>query len=133
MNFALTDEEWTLLASIPVSDVVDLAVTLDLAPPSEIGRRELFDACVPRIVAFVEVHGLPLSKYDADDLHELSGAERTALAELAGLSSRSEVRHLIKAGEKVYKTLQKEREDHPVAYMLPILLRPLVRFARHHR
>ncbi len=128
MVFALTDGESQLLGFVPVDDLVDLATELDMAPPQDIDRLGLLTECIPRLLEHGRRHGLPLSKYDADDLGELPQDHRQALASALGWDS--DVPSMIKAGAKVYKRTSSRSQ---VALLLPSLLKPLARYAFESR
>lgn len=129
MGFELTDDEWALMSGFPVSNLVDLAADLDLAPPEQIDRRALLNQCVPRMVDRFRAEGIPLSKYDQDDLEALSPAQLEAIARLQGVKGRATVAAVLKVGRTVYKTYQKNRPDNPVALMVPSLLTAVARAA----
>ena len=128
MAFALTDSESQQLSYVPIDDLVDLAVELDMAPPSDVDRLGLLTDCIPRLLELGRSKGLPFSKYDADDLEELNQDHRQALASAMGWSS--DVRSMLKAGAKVYKTYSSRSQ---VALLLPSLLKPLARYAFESR
>ena len=127
MAFALTDTEHDAVRFVPVGDLVALAVELDYMPPETINRRELLGELMPRLLELARREGLPFSKYDEDDLAELSQEHREALAHVMGWPSDS--RSMVKAGQKVYKVYRKDRRDSQVALLLPSLLKPLARAA----
>ena len=134
MSFAITDDEFRLVSGLPVQELVELAIELDILVPEEIDRRALVSECVVRIVDRGRKEGLPFSKYDREDLARLSPAELAAIAELQGLRPSASVRSVLKAGQKVYKTYSKTRPNSAVALSLPILLRAVARAAREgHR
>jgi hypothetical protein len=129
VTFQLTESEWALVASVPLDDLVALAVNLDIVLEADFDRRQALEQCIPRIVARAREEGLPLSAYDRGDVEELSEAGRAALAAL--LRTRPTTDAILKAGAKVYKArlkLQPSGHD-PYAYMIPLLLGPIVRAA----
>lgn len=128
MPFALTTSEAEQLGYVPVDDLVDLATELDMAPPAEIDRIGLLTECIPRLLDRGRDKGLPFSKYDEDDLVELPQEHRQALADALGWSS--DVRSMLKAGAKVYKSTSARSQ---VALLLPSLLKPLARYAFESR
>lgn len=125
----LTDAEWAFLQNIPELDLVDLAVDLDLLAPERVDGRALIDRCLPPLMARLEAEGVPLSKYDVDDLEALSQAHLDGLARLFGLSGRATVRQVLKQGQRVYRTYLKERPDNAVALLVPTLLPVIARVA----
>lgn len=128
MSFTFTDAEFAPLAALPVESIVDLAAELDLLVPESIDRRALLRESVLKLVVHAETHGLPFSKYDADDLAAL---DKEALAAIAGLQgTRPTVAAVVKQGQKVYKTYANRRSDHPIPLMLPMLLTAVARAAR---
>lgn len=134
MSFALTDDEWEILSRVPTEDLVQLAAELDLLVPEQVDGRTLVNLCVPLIVERGRRHHLPFSKYDLDDLRELSAADLAVLAEVQGLTPRATVQDVLKVGERAYRSRQSGRNRlDPFAYMIPILLTPIVRCATTHR
>lgn len=124
MKFSLSSEEAAQFAFVPVGDLVDLAVELDHVPDADINRLELLSELIPRLYERAQMHGLPFSKYDEEDLAELPRQHREALAEAMGWEG--DVKSILKAGAKVYKKIRKNSQ---VALLLPSLLRPLARHA----
>jgi hypothetical protein len=131
MTFELLDEEWELVRRVPVDDLIMLAAALDIVLPAEIDARALVGHCIPRLVAHARRGGLPFSKYDLDDLQELSPDHLQVLAVIQGLRPNAGVNEVLKVGERVYRSLQGGRNGlHPIAYMVPILLTPTLRCAQ---
>lgn len=130
MPFVLSEDEFAPLAGLPVDGIVDLAAELDIVAPEAIDRRQLLGECVEALVVHARTHGLPFSKYDADDLAELDAVDLEAIGRLQGLTGRVTVRAVVKRGEKVYKTFSSRRIDHPIPLMLPMLLSAVARAAR---
>ncbi len=131
MRFVLTEQETLGLDFLPDKDLADWAVDLDMMPAEEIDRRELLEKLVPRLLNLARREGLPFSKYDAQDLDELPEAHRQALARAMGW--KTETRAMIKAGEKIWKVYRKNRPGSQIPLMLPVLLKPLARFAYEMR
>lgn len=132
MSFALTDEEWALLAGVPREDLIELAAALEVVVPEEgASMRGVVESCVPRLLAQARDQGLPLSKYDEDDVRSLDGEALAALGQLQGVRGRATVSSVLRAGGKVYARRRKDfGEGHdPVAYMVPMLLHPMLRLA----
>ena len=116
---------------IPEGDLVDLAAELDMAVPEVIDRESLVAEAIDRLADLGRREGLPLSSYDQDDLEALPAAHLRAFAALLGTAP--DVRSVLKAGKKVYKTYRKTRPNSQVALMLPTLLGPLARYAAEGR
>ncbi len=127
MRFVLTREEAQGLDYLPDKDLADWAVDLDMVPEEEIDRLALVEELIPRLMSVAQREGLPFSKYDAQDLSDLPPTHREALARAMGW--RSDVRQMIRAGERVWKIYRKNRPGSQIPIMLPVLLRPLARFA----
>lgn len=125
MAFQLTDEEYGLVASLPEEDLVDLAVELDIPVGEVIDRRSVLDLCVVGFGELAKREGLPFSDYDREDLEQLPGAHRSALAHRLGVSDN--VSAILKSGRKLYKTYRRSRERSQVPLVLPALLGPICR------
>lgn len=130
MPFAFHEDEYAPLAALPVEGVVDLAAELDLVAPEKIDRRALLEQCVEALVAHARTNGLPFSKYDADDLNELSAEDLEAIGRLQGIRGRVTVNAILRSGKKVYRSYSAKRIDHPIPLMLPMLLSAVARAAR---
>lgn len=128
MGFDLTDAEYAPFDAFPLDGIVDLAAELEIVPPEAIDRRALLAQCVVALVAHGRANGLPFSKYDADDLGALSPDDLASIARLLGVSAT--VPAILKHGERVYRTFQTRRSDHPIPLMLPMLLSAVARAAR---
>lgn len=130
MSFALRDDEWARLNLVPVPDLIELAVEMDLLVPADPDGRQLIDLIIPALVTHGLAHGLPFSAYDLDDLAELNREELDAVARMEGLKPGSTAKQVVRAGERVFRDREKTRSGvDPVGYMLPVLLRPVVRHA----
>lgn len=125
----LTDTEWAFLQNVPESDLIDLAVDLDMLAPEKVDGRALIDQCLPYLLERFEREGLPLSKYDRDDLEALASRERDAIARLLGLAGGASVAQILRQGQRVYKTYLKERPGNAVALLVPTLLPVIARLA----
>jgi hypothetical protein len=131
VRFVLTDLETQGLDYLPDKDLADWAVELDLMPAEEIDRHGLLEELVPRLMDVARREGLPFSKYDALDLDELPDAHRRALARAMGW--KEDTRAMVRAGEKIWKVYRKNRPGSAIPLMLPLLLKPLARFAYEMR
>ena len=132
VDHELTDAEYEPIANLPIESLVDLAAELGIVVGSEIDRRRLTNLCVIGLVSHARTEGLPFSKYDLDDLDELSPFDRGAIAALVGLPGTATSAAIIKAGARVYKQYESKRIDHPIPLMLPMLLSAVARAARTH-
>lgn len=126
MTTRLTPEELTLFANIPEADLVEFAVDLDLAFPEIVDRRAILEEAIVELARVARTRGLPLSDYDRDDLEALPAAHLRALANLCGAPPH--VDGLLKAGRKSYKAY-KNNVMASIPMMVPMLLRPLARYA----
>jgi hypothetical protein len=126
MRASLTPDEFALFTHVPEADLVELAAELDLAIPAVIDRRELLEKAVVALAQVGRTRGLPLSPYDRDDLAALPPEHLRALAALCGTSPTVDA--LLKSGKKSYK-LYKNNLMSPIPMMVPMLLRPLARYA----
>lgn len=124
---AFSPAEAAALANLPHSELVDLAVELDILVPAQIDRLQLLENVLACLVVRARAEGLPLTPYDRDDLAELPPADRAALARLLG--HPDDIEAILKASEKVCKRYRKERPRSAVALLLPSLLAPLARWA----
>jgi len=127
MSEFFTPNERAMLENLPESELVELAAELGVAVPSVIRRQELMEQVVHELACHVRVHGLPLSRYDEEDLKALTPTELAALAKLVGVSPT--VNELLRAGKKVYKTYTRRKATSPIPLMVPTLLAPLARYA----
>lgn len=127
MPVVLEVHESQLFRNVPEGDLVDLAVELDLPVPERIERDALVGAAIEGIAQLARREGLPFSAYDQDDLAALPPDHLQALAELVG--AQPSVSGILKSGRKVYKAYRKTRPNSQVALMLPMLLKPLARYA----
>lgn len=122
-----TASERTMLANMPENDIVELAAELSVSVPETIQREELMQRVIVELARHVRVHGLPLSRYDADDLEALSPVELAGLARLVGVSAS--VPELLKAGKRAYKAYRNRKATSPIPLMVPTLLASLARYA----
>ncbi len=127
MSIVLTEDEWAVLRRIPETDLVDAAADLSMLTPEALDVRALLEDMIPLIIARLRDEGLPISKYDRDDLEALSASDRASVAKLQGLKPNASVSAMVKAGQKVYKTYLRTRPGNPVALLLPTLLPVIAR------
>jgi len=125
----INDDEWVVLTNITEDTLVNMAADLSLLVPSVIDRRSLCDHCVHAIVVRATEEGLPLSKYDLEDLNTLSADALDAIGRLQGLRPGAKAAQILKVGQNVYKFYQRNRPDNPVAMMVPTLLPVIARHA----
>lgn len=122
-----TPQESAALENLPHSELVDLAVELDLVVPARIERMSLLGDVVVALAERARTEGLPLSPYDREDLEALPAQDRAALARLIGQTDNVDA--ILKACQKVTKRYRSERPRSAVALMLPSLIAPLARWA----
>jgi hypothetical protein len=127
----LTPEEVAMFRNAPEEELVDLAIDLDVPVPEEIDLDGMLDRVVRNLAALAQREGLPFSRYDREDLEQLSQMERGAIARLNGVDPRADVESqisaLLKTGSKVYKMYRKTRPKSQIPMYLPMLLAPLAR------
>lgn len=129
---SLTPEERALLQKVPEDDLAEMAVDLDVLLDAELDRDTLIVKCLEGLLERAEREGLPLSKYDRDDLEALPDPHLQALGTLVGVSGRVTVRSMLRQGRKVWRKYKKERPNSPTALLVPLFLGPLARHA-HER
>lgn len=127
MSVVLEVHESQLFRNVPEGDLIDLAAELDLPIPERIDRDALVGAAIQSIAQLARREGLPFSTYDSDDLAALPPAHLAALADLVG--AQASVTAIVKSGRKVYRVYRKTKPNSSIAMMLPMLLRPLARYA----
>jgi len=127
MSSLFTPSERAMLANMPENDIVELAAELDVSVPAVIKRVELMEQVIVELARHARVNGLPLSKWDEEDLRDLSPRELTGLARLVGTSAT--VDDLLKSGKRAYKAYAKRKATSPIPLMVPTLLAPLARYA----
>lgn len=119
------DIDRPLLNAIPERDLVEMAIDLDIFVPEKIDRMQMIEQCIWAILKRARAEGLPLSRYDQDDLEALGADGLNAMSKLMGLSGPASVEKIIKKGRRVYKSYQKHRPDNATALLIPTLL-PLI-------
>ena len=123
----VTDAEWESLARLPVRELLELAADLDLLAPAVVDERVLIEQCLPVLVAWIKEHGLPVSKYDKEELENLPKRHLHALGRLVGVEKVS-VQRLIRDGTRLANKLGKTKQYESVVMMLPMLLTAIARY-----
>lgn len=121
----LTDQELSMLATVPERDLVDLVIDLDIPVEEDSVRDALLEQAVRRLADLAREEGLPLSSYDLEDLQALPEGHVRALAR--AMRVPADPRALVKAGEKVFKRYQKRAPRSQVPLMVPSLLPAVAR------
>lgn len=127
MTVSLTDQEWAFLSGIPEEDLVQMAVDLDILFPADPDLRAVLELCIGRLIEVLPTDGLPLSKYDRDDLAELPPSHLAGLARLVGLPPSSSVDQILKAGIKAHTAWTRSGRGRGVPLLVPTLLPALAR------
>lgn len=120
-----TDEEIALFAHLPETDLIDLAIELDVVVGEVVSRPELLNALISPLADLAKSEGLPFSRFDKDDLDELPREHLVALARTLNLPPDSGA--IVKAGERIYKRYRSQRSRSQVPLFLPTLLPILAR------
>lgn len=126
MSTLFTPAERSMLANMPEDDIVELAAELSVTVPAVIRREALMEQIIVELARHARVHGLPLSKWDQEDIEALSPDELAGLADLVGVSPT--VPELLKAGKRAYKGFAKRKATSPIPIMVPSLLGALARY-----
>jgi len=121
----LTLAELAVFTHVPETDLVDLAVDLDIPVGEKISREGLLDQAVQALARLARRDGLPLSAYDEPDLRELSPEHLGALAQAMGVNHT--VQAVMRAGRKVFKRYRRDRSRSQIPLMLPMLLSAVAR------
>jgi hypothetical protein len=135
MNSALTDDELLLLrriAEVQEAEVVDFCIELDIVPDEPFVVDDVVDRVTEALLERAGREGLPLSKYDADDLRRFSAAELAGLARGVGARPANGagpdrvIDQIIKASRKAHRKLPR-RSQIPLmlTYFLPAVVRRL--------
>jgi len=133
MPATLTLDERQLLSQVPTTDLVEMAAELDIFLDAEIDRERLLAQCVETILDRAAVHGIVLSKYDLDDVDELPSGWREALGRAMGLQGTITTLAMLKAGDRAWRALQKQRPRSSLGMLMPLFLRPVARLAHERR
>lgn len=129
LNVELLPEERALLQQLPERDLTEMAVDLDVLLDADIDRDRLIVQCIEALLDRAEREGLPLSKYDAEDLQALPPTHLQALGAHIGVRGSVTVRAMLKSGAKTWRQYRKNRPKSPTALLVPLLLGPLARAA----
>lgn len=121
-----TEAELGLYANLPETDLVDLAIELDIPVGESISRQELLEAVIPQLADLAAREGLPFSRFDLEDLQALPREHLAALARVLRVSP--EPGAIVKAGEKLYRTYQNKRQRSQIPLVVPMMLPTLARF-----
>ena len=110
-----------MFQNVPEGELVDLAIDLDVPVPEEIDLEGMLSQCVRNLASLGEREGLPYSRYDKEDLEQLTDVERGAIARLNGVdssaSASAQVAGLLKTGGKIYKIYRKQFLTYEVLYI----------------
>ncbi|NOY26468.1 MAG: hypothetical protein GXP62_11400 [Oligoflexia bacterium] len=122
----LTADELSTFENIPETDLVDLAIELDIPVGESIARAELLDQAIIALGALARQQGLPFSPYDRDDLEALHPEHLGSLAHALGVAPRAQA--IIRAGRKVYRRYRKDNSRSQVPLQLPMFIAALARY-----
>ncbi len=131
----MTPEELELLrriATVQEEEMVSFCIELDIVPDEPFSVDDVIERVIEALVQRAASEGLPISKYDAEDLARFSAAELTALARGLGVKvpARGDpeaiVHAIVHAMRKVQRRLPR-RSQLPLmlTYFLPALVRRL--------
>lgn len=126
MTPTLTRQELEMLAGLPLSELTTLARELERPVPSDLPLGALAPEIVLGYAALAAREGLPLSRYDADELAALPSDELSGLARLCGVAAS--VSALTASGRRAWKLREKRHASPLVALHLPLFLAPLARY-----
>ncbi len=125
MQILLTDSELSNFSALPETDLVDLAIELDIPVGETIDRAELLSQAIRSLAALARREGLPLSRYDRDDIEDLDPDHRRALGRL--LDAGGDTASILRAGRKVFKRYTRNAPKSQIPLFLPMLLPALAR------
>ncbi len=126
-NIYLTEDEAAVWGRIPETDLVEMAVELDIVLDEHLDRSALIQQCLLRFMDRIGDEGLPVSKYDAADIMDLPADWRDALASHIGVGVPLTARALIRHGKKTWKLYQKRGEKSQVGMLAPLMVTPIAR------
>ena len=133
MTFPLTPDELALLqrvAEVQEEEVVNFCIDLDIVPDEPFRVEQVVERVVEALVERAGREGLPISKYDADDLRRFSATELATLARGLGLKPNPGhgpdqlIASIVKGCKKARRKLPR-RSQIPLmlTYFLPALIR----------
>lgn len=133
MTSLLNEEELELLrriAEVQEEEVVNFCIDLDIIPDEPFTVDDVVERVVEALAERASRGGLPLTKYDAEDLRKFSTAELTALARGLRLKPRPDhgaeqlVAQIIRGSRRAHRKLPR-RSQIPMmlTYFLPALIR----------
>ncbi len=133
MTFPLAPDELALLqrvAEVQEEEVVNFCIDLDIVPEEPFRVEQVVERVVEALAERAGREGLPISKYDIEDLRKFSAAELNTLAR--GLGLRPNANHgpeqliatIVKGSRKAHRKLPR-RSQIPLmlTYFLPALIR----------
>ena len=123
----VTEAEWESLARLPVRELLEFAADLGLLVPAVVDERVLMEQCLTTLCVWIGEHGLPVSKYDREELENLPKRHLRALGRLIGVEKIS-VQRLIRDGTRLVNKLGRTTEYESVVMMLPMLLTIIARY-----
>lgn len=126
MSPILTADELSTFEHIPETDLVDLAIELDIPVGESIARADLLDQAVIALSTLARQQGLPFSPYDHDDLDALHPEHLGALAHALGVDPSAKA--IIRTGRRVYRRYRKNNSRSQVPLQLPMLITALARY-----
>ncbi len=127
MPTELTDAEWQSIRTLPEVDLVDAAIDLDIPVPSQVDARDLMGRVAVAVLERAKRDGLPLSRWDRDDLEAIDATARAALAKWCNVAPTVDA--MLKAGERADGTWKRRSPKAEAAMLVPALLPVLARLA----
>jgi len=118
------------VSQVQEEDAVGFCIELDLFPHEDFRIDDVVDQVFERLVERAQAEGLPISKYDADDLARFDGAQLRSFAAALGVrvkdgASRDEIIDAIVRGMRrtCRKLPKKSQIPLFLTYFLPALVR----------
>jgi hypothetical protein len=130
MPFVFTPAESAFLSTIPKDDIEELLVELDVLLESTFDRDAALSRAITEILDWLPEHGLPVTRYDLEDLQSLPVEDLEALALRAGVPRPISPHKVVKYGAKPLRRLLRDRPRSALLLLLPSLIGPLARAAR---
>ena len=135
MKAPLTDEEMELLrrvAEAQEADLVGLCIEMDQVPGEHFSIDDFVDPVFDGLVYMARNEGLPLSKYDADDLSRFDDRQLASFANALGVRASATdgkaaiIANLVNKMRRVGRRLPSKSQI-PIflTYFLPALVRHL--------